>query len=175
MRAAALAVILVEAAHDVDRDRQLVGEQPRIDVADADRVRREHGVIEPHAVEVLHHLEARLPRLVGRGELGVAREDLVGARVQREVDGRHVELGEHACVGLALLPARGHHGHRAADAEVAQHAGHRGLRVLRAEERDRRGVGLGRWLGRRLGHRSGHRARTFTVCPTTSSMRRSSS
>ena len=62
-------------------------------------------------------------------------------------------------LGLAFLPSGGHGGERAIEAERAHGLGQRGIEALWPEQAEA----------------SRHEARTFTVSPTASSMRRSSS
>ncbi len=68
--------IAVDEPHELERRRELLGEQLGARVADLDRAQRRLGVVEPDAIEVLHQLEPDLARLVRDRQLLVAGEDL---------------------------------------------------------------------------------------------------
>ncbi|HRD84752.1 MAG TPA: hypothetical protein PLF63_06235 [Rubrivivax sp.] len=139
-------------------------------------VRRVIGRFESRPIEALHVSQPLLARLVGPRELDILRKDRLGALVQAQVDARHAErLDEWAVLALALLPA-GRHQREATVETVAPQQVAELLtfpmaavpRSLRTEQGHRLRVPCPRFV-------QNHRAYTFSVWPTMSSMRRSSS
>ena len=152
---AALEVEGVDVADGVDRRARLVLEDLVRRGALIDHVLGVERVLEADAIEVLAVPQDGLSLAVRLDELLVLAEDVLAARMQREVHGVAAEVLVEVCVVvLALLPARRDGGDLALDAELLDRVAEGRVVALGAEQYD--GGDLAR----------DHEARTFSVRPT---------
>ena len=115
--------------------------------------------VEAQDVDLLHLAEQLLAAVVRGGELGIPGEDEFRAAMELEVDRAAAQvLVQLLDLELAFLPPGGDGREIAVHAQRSDRAGERRLEALGTQESKRP-----------------QRARTFTVWPTKSSIRRSSS